>query len=169
MQNYWTVPFPSRYSDTDDMRWEAFGAVWTHIEVLGRVFGCFCLLGACACSMVITDIHILRYRWYKWDMMIHMRYNDTDEIWWYIWDMMIHMRYRPLGSVWVHIEVLGRVLGHLVLTGPDYTCTNMMRYMRYEMAFSRLFVVAPGHDGSWLHVRRGLNMMRLFPWVLVWW
>ena len=58
---------------------------------------------------------------------------------------MIQMRYRPLGPVCVHTEALGRVLGCLVLLGPDYACKNMMRYI---MAFPYLSVVAPGHNGS---------------------
>ena len=52
-----------------------------------------------------------RYRY--WDIY------DTDGIWWYKWDMMIHMRYRSLGPVWIHIEALGRVLGRIVLWGLD--------------------------------------------------
>ena len=42
---------------------------WTLIEALGRVFGCFCLLGAYACGMMIIEIQI-------WDTD---RYFDTDD------------------------------------------------------------------------------------------
>ena len=41
------------------------GPVGTHIEALGRVFGRFCLLGAYACSMMITEIQMLRYMRYE--------------------------------------------------------------------------------------------------------
>ena len=63
-----------------------------------------------------------------------------------IWDE------RPLGPVWTHTEALGCVFGRFCLLGA-YACSmmiteiQMLRYMRYEMRFPHLSIVAPGHDG----------------------
>ena len=105
------------------MRWEAFGArLNTHRGFGPNVWVLLPFGGIC---------------------MQYDDYRDTD-----IEIQMIHMWFRPLGPVWVHTEALGHVLGCLVFWGPDYTCTDMMRYMRYEMTFPRLSIVTPRHDGS---------------------
>ena len=130
LQNHWTIPFPSRYSDTCDMRWEAFGArLNTH-----RGFG------PCVWAFLPFEGIQMQCDDYKDTYIeIQMGYDDTYGIWWYRWNE------RPLRPVWVHTEALGRVSGRFVLWGLDYACKNMMRY---EMTFPRLSVVAPGHDSS---------------------
>ena len=107
------------------MRWEAFGArLKTH-----RGFG--------PCVWVLLPFGGICVRYDD--------YRDTDiKI---LTNIEIHMRYKPLRLVWVHTEVLGRVLRRLVLWGSVYACIDMMRYMRYEIAFPCLTVVASGHGG----------------------
>ena len=113
-------------------KWYEMRGLWARLNThrgFGTCVWALLPLGGIYMRMMITEIQILRYRWYRWDMIIQMRY-------------------KPLGLVWVHTEDLGRVLGRLVLWGQDFACTDMVKYMRYEMAFSRLSVVAPGHNGS---------------------
>ena len=153
------------------------GPVWTHIEALGRVFGRFCLWGICMrydyYSVTVIEIQWYRYglqtvieiQWYRDGIQIS--YWDA-EIQWYRYE--IQMRYRPLGPVWVHIEALGRVLGRFCPLG-----TRLCMH-RYNEIWDSISLSIRCSSGAWrypdsasLPVRRGLDMIRLFPWVLVWW
>ena len=134
------------------------GPVWTHIEVLGRVFGRFCLT-------FWRHMHAVWWlQWYRyeiqisyWDTVIQicdtdqlLRYNDTGMG--YISVIEIHryndtnMRYRQLRyrwdtCLWGSSEYTQRLwamyLGAFVLWGLDYACTDMMRY---EIVFPCLSV-----------------------------
>ena len=105
LQNHWTILFPSRYNDTYDMRWEAFGTrLNTH-----RGFG------PCVWALLPFRGHmhavwwLQRYRWYGWDMMIQMRWEAFRA------RMSTHKGF-------------GCVLGRLIIWGSNYACTYTMRY-----------------------------------------
>lgn len=104
------------------------GLVLTHIEVSGRVFGCFCLLEVYACSMMITKIQIQRYRW----------------------DI------RLLRPVWVHTEALGFVLGCFCLLGIRLCMHRYDEIWLWDNLYSsKAWQYA---DNTSLPVRWGLSM-----------
>ena len=124
--------------------WEAFGPIWTHLEVLGRMFGCFCVWATYVYNMMITETQLLRY---EYDIVL--------------WGSL---EYAP--RFWVVC------LGAFVLWRLICACRDIMRYIRYMRWHSIVLpVVALGPDDNLIvcHCLSvwGPGMTGLFPWVLV--
>ena len=105
----------SRYSDTNDMRWQSFRARLNTHRGFGPCVWALLPVGGICMWLMIIGIQMLRYIWYRWDIGLLCPFEYTQrlwamylaalsfrdqimhaQIWWDIWDMRWHFPVYPL-------------------------------------------------------------------------